>query len=34
VKQLQDIPKSVKVYTDEELRKKLTPLQYKVTQEG
>ncbi|MCP4523319.1 MAG: peptide-methionine (R)-S-oxide reductase MsrB [Candidatus Gracilibacteria bacterium] len=34
VAQLQDIPKSVKTYTDEELRKKLTPLQYKVTQEG
>jgi peptide methionine sulfoxide reductase MsrB len=24
----------VKVYSDEELREKLTPLQYKVTQEG
>ena len=33
VAQLQDIPKSVKVYSDEELREKLTPLQYKVTQE-
>ncbi|MCP4523521.1 MAG: peptide-methionine (R)-S-oxide reductase MsrB [Candidatus Gracilibacteria bacterium] len=34
VQQLQDIPKSVKTYTDKELRKKLTPLQYRVTQEG
>lgn len=34
VEKLKDIPKSVKVYTDEELREKLTPLQYKVTQEG
>ena len=34
VEQLQDIPDFVKVFTDEELREKLTPLQYKVTQEG
>lgn len=34
VEQLQDIPDFVKVYTDEELKEKLTPLQYKVTQEG
>lgn len=34
IEKLKDIPKSVKVYTDEELREKLTPLQYKVTQEG
>jgi len=32
--QLEDIPESVKTYSDEELRAKLTPLQYKVTQEG
>jgi len=34
VEKLKDIPKFVKVYTDEELKEKLTPLQYKVTQEG
>ena len=34
VEKLGDIPEFVKVYTDEELREKLTPLQYKVTQEG
>lgn len=34
LQQLKNIPKTVKTYTAEELRKKLTPLQYKVTQEG
>ncbi len=32
--QLEDIPESIKTYSDEELRVKLTPLQYKVTQQG
>lgn len=31
--QLEDIPESIKTYSDEELRAKLTPLQYKVTQQ-
>ncbi|MGB2110608.1 MAG: thioredoxin domain-containing protein [Patescibacteria group bacterium] len=30
--QFEDIPESIKTYSDEELRAKLTPLQYKVTQ--